>query len=83
MIEVVAKPSASPSTGLAAFTEIVLETADVFAAYGTMQERGITFRGKPLAVTSEGARELYATYFRDPDGHIISIAGWVPQATTK
>ena len=83
MIEVVAKPSTLPSTGLAAFTEIVLETPDVFAAYATMQERGITFRGKPAAVTSDGARELYATYFRDPDGHIISIAGWVPQATAK
>jgi hypothetical protein len=48
MIEGVLKPSTSPSTGLAAFTEIVLKTPDVFATYASMQERGITFRRKRL-----------------------------------
>jgi predicted lactoylglutathione lyase len=28
-------------------------------------------------VTGDGNRELYATDFRDPDGHILSITGWV------
>ena len=83
MIEGVLKPSTSPSTGLAAFTEIVLETPDVFATYASMQERGITFRGKPAAVMSDGSRDLYAANFRDPDGHVISITGWVTPASGR
>jgi predicted enzyme related to lactoylglutathione lyase len=83
MIEGVLKPVTAPSTGLAAFTEIVLETPDIFATYASMQQRGVTFRGKPAAVTTDGSRELYATNFRDLDGHIISITGWVPLASSQ
>jgi catechol 2,3-dioxygenase-like lactoylglutathione lyase family enzyme len=77
MLEHLPKPPAGPSTGLAAFTEVVLESADVFATYRAMQARGVAFRIEPRAVTSDDSRILYATDFRDPNGHIISIMGWV------
>jgi len=76
MLEVLAKPPAGPSTGLAAFTEVVLESPDVFATYAAMESRGVTFRSKLRAVTSDEKGDLYAADFRDPNGHVISIAGW-------
>ena len=77
MLEHLPKPPASPSSGLAAFTEVVLESADVKGAYSAMQARGVTFRRELRAVTSDDTRVMYAADLRDPDGHVLSIAGWV------
>ena len=77
MLEHLPKPPAERSAGLAAFTEVVLESADVFEAYRTMQARGVAFRREPRAVTSDESRVLYAADFRDPNGHVLSIMGWV------
>ena len=71
---------AAPSSGLAALTEIVFESPDVMAAYTAMKARGIVFRVAPRMVTTDGARDLLASDFRDPDGHVLSITGWVPRA---
>ena len=69
--------AAQPNTGLSAMTEVVLESADVLASYQAMQRRGVAFRIEPRVVTVDGAgRDLYAVDFRDPDGHVLSIAGW-------
>jgi catechol 2,3-dioxygenase-like lactoylglutathione lyase family enzyme len=77
MLEHLPKPPSSPSAGLAAFTEIVLDSGDVLATHAAMQARGVVFRSGPRAVTSDDSRDLYAADFRDPDGHVLSIAGWV------
>ena len=77
MLEHLPKPPSSPSAGLAAFTEIVLESADVLASHAAMQARGVQFTRGPRVVTSDDTRVMYATDFRDPDGHVLSIAGWV------
>ena len=77
MLERLPKAPASPSSGLAAFTEVVLESADVRGAYSAMQARGVTFRQGLRAVTADDTRVMYAADFRDPDGHVLSIAGWV------
>jgi len=58
-------------------TEIVLEVDDVEAAHRAMSLRGVEFRIAPRAVMSDGSRSLYAGDFADPDGHIVSITGWV------
>ncbi len=70
----------SPSSGLAALTEIVLESPDVMATYAAMKARGIAFKVVPRTVTTDGVRDLLATDFRDPDGHVLSITGWVARA---
>lgn len=57
-------------------TEIVLETDNVRVAYAQMHARGVPFEVEPRVVTQDGARSLVATHFRDPDGHLLSIAGW-------
>jgi len=30
-----------------------------------------------LRATTDGDRVLYAANFRDPDGHVLSITGWI------
>lgn len=57
-------------------TEIVFETEDVMSVYESLRQRGVEFIVEPRPVMAEGARELLAAHFRDPDGHLASITGW-------
>jgi hypothetical protein len=83
MLQQIVRKSSGSSTGLASFTEIVLESPDVFASYRSMRARGIEFRHEPFAATTDGTKVLYSADFRDPDGHILSITGWVDGATPR
>lgn len=58
-------------------TEIVIEFDDVRTAYTELADRGVPFEVELRPVTSDGERELHAAHFRDPDGHLASISGWV------
>lgn len=58
-------------------TEIVFEVDDVQAAYESMAARGVPFELAPRAVMENEERSLHAAHFRDPDGHVVSITGWV------
>lgn len=58
-------------------TEIVLEVDDIAAAYRAMRERGVPFRIEPREVMRQGDRTLHAADFCDPDGHVLSITGWL------
>jgi catechol 2,3-dioxygenase-like lactoylglutathione lyase family enzyme len=77
MLQQVERKSSGPSTGLSALTEVVLESADVMKTYQEMKARGVVFSREPFAATTDGNRVLYAANFKDPDGHILSITGWV------
>lgn len=63
-----------PDTSL---TEIVMEVEDVRAAHAEMNARGVPFEVEPRPVMTDDGRELWATHFRDPDGHLASVTGWV------
>ena len=56
-------------------TEIVFEVPDVKTTYEELKSKGVAFPYPPRAVTGKKNMELYATDFRDPDGHILSITG--------
>jgi catechol 2,3-dioxygenase-like lactoylglutathione lyase family enzyme len=58
-------------------TEIVFEVDDVHSAHSELASRGVPLEVEPRVVTSDGARELWATHFHDPDGHLASVVGWV------
>jgi len=58
-------------------TELSFEVPDVMNAYRDLLSKGVGFTREPRAVTGDAGRDLYATDFRDPDGHILSITGWV------
>jgi catechol 2,3-dioxygenase-like lactoylglutathione lyase family enzyme len=55
--------------------EIVFDVPDIHAAHESLKARGVAFRVEPRVVTGS----LWATDFRDPDGHVLSIFG--PAAT--
>jgi catechol 2,3-dioxygenase-like lactoylglutathione lyase family enzyme len=58
-------------------TEVVFEVPDVYATYESLKSRGVAFSTNPRVVTESGPRQLVATDFRDPDGHILSITSWL------
>jgi len=63
--------------GPASDTELVIEAEDFAEAYRQAVERGVPFEVEPRPVTSDGSRDLMATHFRDPDGNLASLTGWV------
>ena len=79
MLQAIVRTSNTPNSGLSAFTEVVLDTPDVMKTYAEMKARGVVFMREPFAATTDGPRVLYAANFKDPDGHVLSIAGWVPR----
>ena len=57
--------------------EVSFQVSDVRGAFESLSKKGVDFT-KPLrAVTGNESQELLASDFRDPDGHILSITGWV------
>jgi catechol 2,3-dioxygenase-like lactoylglutathione lyase family enzyme len=58
-------------------TEIVLEVDDIDTEHAAMSDRGVEFRVEPRPVMHQDDRALHAADFRDPDGHLLSITGWV------
>ena len=77
MLQQIARKSDAPNSGLSAFTEVVLESPDVMASYAEMKGRGVQFTREPFAATTDGPRVLYAANFKDPDGHVLSVTGWI------
>lgn len=61
----------------ASLTELVFEIDDVRGSFAEMSDRGVPFEVELRPVTSDGSRELLAAHFRDPDGHLASVTGWV------
>jgi len=61
-------------------TEISFEVADVKSTYESLRGK-VKFSQAPRAITGNKASDLYATDFEDPDGHVLSITGWVPKST--
>lgn len=61
-------------------TEVVLEVEDIESSYRTLSDRGVDFPIAPREVTRTGDRSLHAAHFRDPDGHLWSLTGWVARA---
>jgi catechol 2,3-dioxygenase-like lactoylglutathione lyase family enzyme len=62
-------------------TEIVLEVDDIVAEHTAMKGRGIPFEVRPREVMRDGNRSLHAAHFADPDGHLWSITGWIPDGS--
>jgi len=79
MLQKITRKSTAPNGGLSALTEVVLESADVMKSYAEMKARGVAFTREPFPATTDGDRVLYAANFRDPDGHLLSITGWLPK----
>lgn len=57
--------------------EVSFQVDDIHATYEELRAKGVAFRVPPRVVTEDADRQLFAADFRDPDGHVLSIAGWV------
>ena len=58
-------------------TEIVFEVDDVVIRHAELVGLGVPFEVELRPVTTDGQRSLLAAHFRDPDGHVVSLTGWV------
>jgi hypothetical protein len=66
-------PAARSST-----TELALEAEDPVTAYQSWSAAGVRFDVELRPVMEQEGRMLLAAHFRDPDGHLVSLTGWVP-----
>lgn len=71
---------ASGAPGEVSQTELVFEVEDVAGRFLELQARSVPFEVALRPVTSDGDRDLLAAHFRDPDGHLASVTGWVGRA---
>lgn len=58
-------------------TEIVLVVEEPEEVYAAMAQRGVPFEIELRPVVEHEGRRLVAAHFRDPDGHLWSVTGWV------
>ena len=59
-------------------TEVVLEADDPVGAFERWRAAGVSFAADLRPVLESEGRRLLAAQFRDPDGHLLSLTGWVP-----
>lgn len=72
------EPSDAP--GLAGYTEVVFDVADIRAAFAALRGRGVQFLSpEPFRVSGDETHDVLAAPFRDPDGHLLSITGKEPK----
>jgi catechol 2,3-dioxygenase-like lactoylglutathione lyase family enzyme len=62
---------AAPSPADLSATELSFEVEHVKEAYDALRAKGVKFRVAPRIITGT----TWATDFRDPDGHVLSIVG--------
>lgn len=46
---------------------------DIEGAHGVLSRRGVLFRDRPHKVADLGDRELWLTFFDDPDGNVLAL----------
>lgn len=70
------RPLASVTSG---FTEVVFEVADIQDAHAALRSRGVAFLAPPFIVGSAEDYDRWASPFRDPDGHLLSLTAMTPR----
>ena len=68
-----------PDQIVPSLTEVVFAVDDVRSTHQHLLERGVPFEVEPRPVMTAGNRQLLATHFRDPDGNLASVTGWVEE----
>lgn len=71
------------ASAAASATEVVLEVADPRDRYAAWREAGVPFEVGLRPVMEADGRSLLAAHFRDPDGHLVSLTGWVESAPSE
>lgn len=76
-VRLLIEKSATPGPG----SESVLyfRVADIALAVKELSARGVVFDDKPHLIAKMEDHDLWMTFFRDPDGHILSLMQEVPK----
>ena len=59
---------------------IYYSVADIHAAHGTLQARGVAFLQGPHLVANLGHVEVWMAFFRDPDENLLALMAEIPVA---
>jgi methylmalonyl-CoA/ethylmalonyl-CoA epimerase len=56
---------------------------DISVAVRELKSRGVEFVGEPRMINRQPTHDLWMTFFRDPDGHLLALemqapSGWEP-----
>jgi methylmalonyl-CoA/ethylmalonyl-CoA epimerase len=51
---------------------------DINQAHATLRERGVQFSDEPHVVHSDADRDLWMSFFRDPDANVLALMSEVP-----
>jgi methylmalonyl-CoA/ethylmalonyl-CoA epimerase len=62
---------------------LYLQCDDVAAAAAELKRRGVALLAEPHRVAEQPAYDLWMTFFKDPDGHLLALEmhapkGWAP-----
>ena len=68
---VLSEPLAKNVSPLAGATEVIFSVNDVRASYEALKDQGVEFSQAPRNVSGP----MWATNFRDPDGHLLTLFG--------
>ena len=71
-------PAAAAST-----TELTLEVDDPVRVHRKWTDAGVEFSVDLRPVMEQDGRRLMAAHFRDPDGHLVSLTGWVEAGSDR
>lgn len=65
----------APEAGLTpgGSTVLYIKVADIVAAHVAMRARGVDFVDEPHLIASMPDHDLWMTFFRDPDGHMLAL----------
>lgn len=58
-----------PAPGLCLYFRV----DDIEAAAGELRERGVRFEDQPHPIAKLPDHELWMTFFKDPDGHLLAL----------
>lgn len=58
---------------------LYFRVADIALAFKELSARGVVFDDKPHLIAQMEDHDLWMTFFRDPDGHILSLMQEAPK----
>jgi methylmalonyl-CoA/ethylmalonyl-CoA epimerase len=58
---------------------LYFRVADIALAYKELSARGVAFDDKPHLIARMEDHDLWMTFFKDPDGHVLSLMQEAPK----
>lgn len=69
----------TPASKVQGESVLYFRVADIALAFRELSARGVVFDDKPHLIAQMEDHDLWMTFFRDPDGHILSLMQEAPK----